>query len=384
MLIIPDLFTPWIEGTELARKANWDDLQKYNTVQKGQLDNLEALATFSPRVNREFEITDKHALNNRSLERQDILEEAAMPGRFAQESALSQARTSVAPQYANDRATGELAALNAALSRYGYDTRAYDWAANNVGIPRDKYGNPVPGGATTPSLTGSPQQTMPSVPSIPNFKPGGQPTQPSTTAPTSTQKPTAATVPTQQQPEYRGLPRRTPTIDANQALSPEQRAAYDSEQRDINAYNARVEQLYRDYGITPSTRSSYALPNLNPTMVDGKWQYRATDNLTPFSNEDYYNNLLGLPVSSYATRQPYERDPLQADSFATIDDLANIGVTQDVLDGITPGNMVIAGNNIVLRTQEGQYRMFPINAEMGNATTQFLIDTGAAQQQGKK
>lgn len=64
MIIIPDLFSPYVEGVETARKANWDDLTKYNTVQKGQLDNLFALATFSPKVNREFENTDKLALEN--------------------------------------------------------------------------------------------------------------------------------------------------------------------------------------------------------------------------------------------------------------------------------------------------------------------------------
>lgn len=64
MIIIPDLFTPYVEGVELARKANWDDLNNYNKVQKGQLDNLFELATFSPKVNREYESTDKLALEN--------------------------------------------------------------------------------------------------------------------------------------------------------------------------------------------------------------------------------------------------------------------------------------------------------------------------------
>lgn len=64
MIIIPDLFTPYIEGKETARKANWNDLNNYNQVQKGQLDNLEKLFTFSPRVNREYESTDALALAN--------------------------------------------------------------------------------------------------------------------------------------------------------------------------------------------------------------------------------------------------------------------------------------------------------------------------------
>lgn len=64
MIIIPDLFSPYLEDVEAARKANWDDLTKYNTVQKGQLDNLFDLATFSPKVNREYENTNKLALEN--------------------------------------------------------------------------------------------------------------------------------------------------------------------------------------------------------------------------------------------------------------------------------------------------------------------------------
>ena len=64
MIIIPDLFTPYVEGVETARRANWDDLNNYNQVQKGQLDNMFNFATFSPRVNREYEETDKVALQN--------------------------------------------------------------------------------------------------------------------------------------------------------------------------------------------------------------------------------------------------------------------------------------------------------------------------------
>lgn len=64
MIIIPDLFTPYLSGVEMARKANWEDLQNYNQVQKGQLDNLLGFATFSPKVNKEYETTDQLALGN--------------------------------------------------------------------------------------------------------------------------------------------------------------------------------------------------------------------------------------------------------------------------------------------------------------------------------
>ena len=64
MFFIPDLFTPYIQGREQAINRNWSDLQKYNTTQAGQLTNLYNLATFSPRVNKEWEATQAAALNN--------------------------------------------------------------------------------------------------------------------------------------------------------------------------------------------------------------------------------------------------------------------------------------------------------------------------------
>ena len=69
MLIIPDLFTPYMEGVETARKANWDDLNQYNNVQEGQLSNAYNMATFSPRVNKAYEETDAAALANLFNER---------------------------------------------------------------------------------------------------------------------------------------------------------------------------------------------------------------------------------------------------------------------------------------------------------------------------
>lgn len=48
--IIPDIFSPYVQGVETARQANWQDLENYNKVQAQQLANAFALATFSPRA----------------------------------------------------------------------------------------------------------------------------------------------------------------------------------------------------------------------------------------------------------------------------------------------------------------------------------------------
>lgn len=54
MVIIPDLFTPYMQGRELAIDANWNDLDQYNKVQQGQIKNAFDIATFSPLVNQEY------------------------------------------------------------------------------------------------------------------------------------------------------------------------------------------------------------------------------------------------------------------------------------------------------------------------------------------
>lgn len=78
--VIPDLFTPYIEGREKAIDRNWNDLNQYNTVQKNQLGNLFDLATFSPRVNQEYERLTESALKNRQAARTDQLNQNMFPG----------------------------------------------------------------------------------------------------------------------------------------------------------------------------------------------------------------------------------------------------------------------------------------------------------------
>lgn len=87
---IPDLFTPYIQGREMAIDRNWTDQKNYNKVQKAQLGNLFDLATMSPRVNQEYEKLTKAAYENRQAARKDFANENAMPGIAALAAAKSQ------------------------------------------------------------------------------------------------------------------------------------------------------------------------------------------------------------------------------------------------------------------------------------------------------
>lgn len=60
--IIPDIFTPYIQGVETARQANWQDMQNYNQVQAQQLANAMALATFSPKVQQQYTTAERGEL----------------------------------------------------------------------------------------------------------------------------------------------------------------------------------------------------------------------------------------------------------------------------------------------------------------------------------
>lgn len=63
MVIIPDIFSPYLAGKEQARAANWDDMNQYNQVQAGQLRNAYDLATFSPKVDNQYTQAEMAKLN---------------------------------------------------------------------------------------------------------------------------------------------------------------------------------------------------------------------------------------------------------------------------------------------------------------------------------
>lgn len=50
MAAIPDLFSGYINGREKAIASNWNDLNQYNTVLGGQMQNAYNMATFDPAV----------------------------------------------------------------------------------------------------------------------------------------------------------------------------------------------------------------------------------------------------------------------------------------------------------------------------------------------
>lgn len=146
MIIIPDLFTPYLSGVEMARKANWDDLQNYNQVQKGQLDNLFDFATFSPKVNSEYENTDKLALSN-------LFQELTF----------------------NNALTKEQVAANKALLENLLAQHVYQQYMGGVQTP------------TNPQVPGT-TQVQTNTPSVPNVPSPSTPT----TAQTGTQSPTSS------------------------------------------------------------------------------------------------------------------------------------------------------------------------------------------------
>lgn len=166
MIIIPDLFTPYIEGRERAIDRNWNDMTQFNQVQKGQLDNMEALATFGPRVNATYEDTIAKSLANMQRERINALNDILFPGI----AALAAARSALNGSLAGNQAAAESAArLQATQTKRASDAATADYVrrlqANGFQWPTQGTG-----GATTavPNLTGTGTAGASGIPSIPN------------------------------------------------------------------------------------------------------------------------------------------------------------------------------------------------------------------------
>lgn len=110
-LILPDIFTPLVQGLELGRNANWDDLQKYNTVQAGQIGNALALETFDPTVNNAY---NQAAINqnNRILSDFGVQQQALLqPGNLFNAQVTSDAQESFAQAIRNLEASNRQTAL---------------------------------------------------------------------------------------------------------------------------------------------------------------------------------------------------------------------------------------------------------------------------------
>ena len=52
-IFIPDLFGSYVDGREKAIDSNWKDMQNYNSVLGGQIDNARDMATFDAKVMQE-------------------------------------------------------------------------------------------------------------------------------------------------------------------------------------------------------------------------------------------------------------------------------------------------------------------------------------------
>ena len=52
-IFIPDLFGSYVDGREKAIDSNWKDMQNYNSVLGGQIDNARDMATFNSKVMQE-------------------------------------------------------------------------------------------------------------------------------------------------------------------------------------------------------------------------------------------------------------------------------------------------------------------------------------------
>ena len=52
-IFIPDLFGSYVDGREKAIDSNWKDMQNYNSVLNGQIDNARDMATFDAKAMQE-------------------------------------------------------------------------------------------------------------------------------------------------------------------------------------------------------------------------------------------------------------------------------------------------------------------------------------------
>lgn len=374
-IIIPDLFTPYLNGVRLARQDNWNDLQQYNQVQQQQLRNAEAMATFSPRVNREYEATDRAALENmfneytlpsrvaanlyqtRRAARTDNLEEAALPGVYAQQTALSQGRVNMAPAYGQSRSQAEVAAYENARAQAGYNV-------SRLNMPTDPLGRPM---TTTPGTSSA----MP-IPGMPN--PAGTQTQQQGTTPARQQTSQTPRRPT-------SLPAQPTTADAvNTGIytpSMQAQATLDA-QRSTQLADARSALAAR--GITPGTRSSFEFPGLTGQyggLVEGM-RYDLVPSTQTYNNADILKGLLELSSYSYDDGSNTDRyrvvrsltdDPLQDVVDYPIQNLIDQGLNADTLYGMSNGSYLVGPNNtIIVRDRNGNMFAVPVNVHTGTAS----------------
>lgn len=84
------LMPGYIQGREAAIKGNWQDAEKYNTVQRGQMENAFSALDFPLAYNRDVDATNASRLNTLAQTQQFNEYMAGGPGRVAGARILNQ------------------------------------------------------------------------------------------------------------------------------------------------------------------------------------------------------------------------------------------------------------------------------------------------------
>ena len=148
------LLPGFVEGERLAIRDNWNDLNQYNQVQQGQMDNAFQFATFEPRLNNVWYQSAVNELNARR-HGMDYAEYAAgHQGRLDREATMG---ANLGPLTAQ-----QIGALQAQLARMARGASGYGLALPgmnsggaptglddidpNTGLPRAQLGTNRPSG----------------------------------------------------------------------------------------------------------------------------------------------------------------------------------------------------------------------------------------------
>ena len=308
----------------------------------------------------EYTLPSRVAANlyqTRRAARTDNLEEAALPGVYAQQAALSQGRVNMAPAYGQSRSQAEVAAYDNARAQAGYNV-------SRLNMPVDPLGRPM---TTTPGTSSA----MP-IPGMPN--PAGTQAQQQGTTPVRQQTSQTPRRPT-------SLPAQPTTADAvNTGIytpSMQAQATLDA-QRSTQLADARSALAAR--GITPGTRSSFEFPGLTGQyggLVEGM-RYDLVPSTQTYNNADILKGLLELSSYSYDDGSNTDRyrvvrsltdDPLQDVVDYPIQNLIDQGLNADTLYGMSNGSYLVGPNNtIIVRDRNGNMFAVPVNVHTGTAS----------------
>lgn len=137
------LLPGYLEGERAAIKDNWQDLQNYNNVQHGQLQNAFDISTWNPQVTREY-LSTGMLQNAAQLSSKNLFDTlAAWPGTLA----TIQANNANAGNLANSNAQVKLASNQATLGAIPLLQQAI---AQSLQPLPNAVGTPLQGTTTSP------------------------------------------------------------------------------------------------------------------------------------------------------------------------------------------------------------------------------------------